>query len=552
MIYRTATKYPGTLNFLIKFSCVTDGVIEYQWNTDIFKGITISAGIDNEETLAEEYSDILQKWKDDILSEIHPGVQSDWNQNDETATDYVKNRPFYTGESVFTEIIPEHTYTLSPVGRFTIYEDGSGAYPYSLEVDKDYTVVYNGTTYELASNTLEGFTYVGDASSLTTGAEPSVPFAIITGMGILQIMDYTGNTEVTFKISAFKAEIKKIDTKYIPELPEYMSKTDPVGYGSFSLNRKADTTVGAGSHAEGYNATASGKASHAEGEDTTASGVDSHAEGSMTIASELTSHAEGFGTEANARFSHAEGAHTIVSTTDMSVPSYSIENGMGRYGHAEGFCTVVTGGHGAHAEGYNTKASGDSSHAEGHNTKASSNVSHAEGYNTKASGDSSHAEGYNTEASSNASHAEGFNTVASGVYSHAEGYGTTASGYQSHAEGSASEASGVYSHAEGYDTTASGKSAHSEGFYTVASSDHQHVQGKYNIEDSNGVYAHIVGNGTDSKRSNCHTIDWNGNAWFSGAIESKSIIISSSTADSAKRFRITVDDSGAISATEVT
>ena len=443
--------------------------------------------------------------------EIQPRARPDWNQNNETATDYVKNRPFYTGEPVFTEIIPEQTYTLSSTGRFTVYEDASGTYPYSLEVGKDYTVVYNGTTYELASNTLEGFTYVGDASPLTTGAEPSVPFAIVTGMGILQILDYTGDTEVTFKISAFKAEIKKIDTKYIPELPEYMSKTDPVGYGSFSLNRKADTTVGVNSHAEG--------------DGTTASGTASHAEGSMTIASELTSHAEGFDTEANARFSHAEGAHTIVSTTDMSVPSYAIENGMGRYGHAEGFCTVVTGGHGAHAEGYNTKAPGDSSHAEG----------------------------YKTEASNHASHAEGFSTVASGVQSHAEGYDTTASGDQSHAEGAVSEASGVYSHAEGYDTTASGESAHSEGFYTVASSDHQHVQGKYNIEDSAGVYAHIVGNGTDySNRSNCHTIDWNGNAWFSGAIESKSIIISSSTADSTKRFRITVDDSGTISATEVT
>ena len=30
----------------------------------------------------------------------------DWNQNDETAPDYVKNRPFYTGDPVETEIIP--------------------------------------------------------------------------------------------------------------------------------------------------------------------------------------------------------------------------------------------------------------------------------------------------------------------------------------------------------------------------------------------------------------------------------------------------------------
>ena len=82
LIYRTATKYPGTLNFLIKFSCVTDGVIEYQWNTDIFKGIMIAAGIDNEETLVEEYSDILQKWKDDILAEAQQYVDKSFS-NDE-------------------------------------------------------------------------------------------------------------------------------------------------------------------------------------------------------------------------------------------------------------------------------------------------------------------------------------------------------------------------------------------------------------------------------------------------------------------------------------
>ena len=34
--------------------------------------------------------------ENDVLS-LSGGAQSDWNQNDETALDYVKNRPFYTG-----------------------------------------------------------------------------------------------------------------------------------------------------------------------------------------------------------------------------------------------------------------------------------------------------------------------------------------------------------------------------------------------------------------------------------------------------------------------
>ena len=88
---------------------------------------------------------------------------------------------------------------------------------------------------------------------------------------------------------------------------------------------------------------------------------------------------------------------------------------------------------------------------------------------------------------------------------------------------------------------------------TTASSYRQHVQGKYNIEDSNSIYAHIVGNGTsDSDRSNAHTLDWSGNAWYAGTVEGIAMIVKSSTKGSTKRFKITVDDSGTISATEIT
>ena len=103
------------------------------------------------------------------------------------------------------------------------------------------------------------------------------------------------------------------------------------------------------------------------------------------------------------------------------------------------------------------------------------------------------------------SHAEGVFTIASGDYSHAEGSTTTASGVNSHAEGDYTTASGMFSHAEGYGSK--------------ASSQFQHVQGKYNIEDKDRKYAHIVGNGAgDAKRSNAHTLDWQGNAWYSGKV----------------------------------
>jgi hypothetical protein len=62
-----------------------------------------------------------------------------------------------------------------------------------------------------------------------------------------------------------------------------------------------------------------------------------------------------------------------------------------------------------------------------------------------------------------------------------------------------------------------GTFSHAEGDETIALGAQQHVQGAYNIADTTSL--HIVGNGTDpSERSNAHTIDWEGNAWFAGDV----------------------------------
>lgn len=124
-----------------------------------------------------------------------------------------------------------------------------------------------------------------------------------------------------------------------------------------------------------------------------------------------------------------------------------------------------------------------------------------------------------SRASGNYSHAEGFWASATGDYAHAEGYQSYARGPQSHAEGYETGAWGDSAHTEGYYTTTFAQAAHAEGYYTHARSQYQHVQGKYNIDDNSNTYAHIVGNGTsDVARSNAHTLDWNGNAWYAGSV----------------------------------
>ena len=222
------------------------------------------------------------------------------------------------------------------------------------------------------------------------------------------------------------------------------------------------------------------------------------------------------------------------------------------------------------AEGSGTVAKGRASHAEGAYSQALQDGAHVEGYQTKATGYWSHAEGEMTTVSSYASHAEGsYCTLPNGT----KRYGT-ASGYASHVEGGGCHTTGSCSHAEGLATTASGAQSHVEGRYTIAAGGAQHVEGIANVEDAEGKYIHIAGNGTFDARKNAYTLDWNGLGWFAGGLkiggtgqddttakevatkeyvdskiplEFDSIILRSAN----KKFALTVSDEGILTTTEI-
>ena len=415
----------------------------------------------------------------------------DWNENDPTQPGYIKNRPFYTGDPVETVLVEESTVSFIEVEGLYMARFES---TFEATVGETYKVSWDGTVYECTCIDVKSDRLIiGNLSIAGGGSDTGEPF-IMSIMNGTEIQIGTADTSDThtFSISGFVVEVVKIDEKY---LPETMNKTNPTGSGSFSLNRKANTTIGVNSFAEGNETTASGFCSHAEGDKTTASGENSHAEGcsdhvySVYVTAERPTNED------------------IITTWEKIRNGFSVAKG---------------------------------------------NNSHVEGYNSLALGEYSHAECCKTIASDFCSHAEGYKTIASGSCSHAEGAETTASGSYSHAECNGTTASGNHSHSEGVGTTASGGGSHAEGYKTIASSNYQHVQGQYNIEDSSGTYADIVGNGSINSRSNAYTLDWEGNAWYSGTIEGKALILPSSTAGSTKKFKITVDDSGTISATEVT
>lgn len=68
LIGNDVTKYAGSLSFMLRFAYLTGDVVDYSWSTSIYSGVSIADGIFNSETAITEYTDILQRWFDELKS----------------------------------------------------------------------------------------------------------------------------------------------------------------------------------------------------------------------------------------------------------------------------------------------------------------------------------------------------------------------------------------------------------------------------------------------------------------------------------------------------
>lgn len=77
LITRNATQFAGTISILLEYQCVNeDGSIPYEWNTDIYSGITVKKSMDNSEQVIERHSDVLEQWRIKIIEAIASGGSS--------------------------------------------------------------------------------------------------------------------------------------------------------------------------------------------------------------------------------------------------------------------------------------------------------------------------------------------------------------------------------------------------------------------------------------------------------------------------------------------
>ncbi len=142
------------------------------------------------------------------------GVQHDWNQNDSTAADYIKNRPFYTGDPVETVVVEANTISFA-TGEGGMYM-GRLESTFSATVGETYKVSWDGTVYESACVGFSDTTMIGNLSIVGAGSDTGEPFlmAVYNGQGI-EIFTADTSASHTFSISVTAAPIVKIPAKYI-------------------------------------------------------------------------------------------------------------------------------------------------------------------------------------------------------------------------------------------------------------------------------------------------------------------------------------------------
>ena len=345
---------------------------------------------------------------------------------------------------------------------------------------------------------------------------------------------------------------------------EYLTKENPIGTGSFSLNRKANSTIGSYSVAMGNIGIASGNSSYVVGFGCTSSGnysfsggynceaYDSYSvaigyycksgEASLSIGKsckatdssfamgnscEATggqSFAGGMSCKANIDNSFAMGYNCVATGNNYTYVSFAMGKGCtSNGGFALGTACTSNGGF---SMGHGCECS-SSGFAMGDSCTSYKQYSIAMGYNCVASGKANLVVGYKCTTSDDYATAIGYNCNASKQYSIAMGYNCVASGDYSTAIGGLCEASGILSVALG-NAIAKGNYSLAVGQRCIASGLCQFTYGKFNIEDTENKYAHIVGGGTSlTDRKNIHTLDWQGNAVFAGDVTyNKSISLS--------------------------
>ena len=208
------------MNYATNFAIVKNGTV-----TNLLKGLVYNTMDDfpnavHTENLDVQIGDTYENgvfMRDgQVVTGSNVGVQSDWNQNDDTQPDYVKNRPFYTGDPVETVLVEEITESFSAYSGMYMAESQSS---FDATVGETYKVYWDGTAYECACSSFHGLPAIGNFY-LAGGPSTGEPFFMSVNNGVkMEILTADTSDSHTFSVSQYSAgEVVKIDEKFMPDV----------------------------------------------------------------------------------------------------------------------------------------------------------------------------------------------------------------------------------------------------------------------------------------------------------------------------------------------
>lgn len=180
------------------------------------------------EKLQSEIGDLANletESKDNLVDAINEvgSIQPDWNQNDETAKNYIKNRPFYEANeesAIFSGNVTFVKYTdLSPYVA-TYQSDSIG------NVDNDYRIVIKDSNGEivgdytyspvLIENGDTSYIMLGDTSEIQTSIPISQSSPNFNNRSFTTFKKFSANNICNITIYEKSLVVKQLDPKYIP------------------------------------------------------------------------------------------------------------------------------------------------------------------------------------------------------------------------------------------------------------------------------------------------------------------------------------------------
>lgn len=155
---------------------------------------------------------LAKKYTDEQIDNVSSSIPPDWNQNDENALDYIKNRPFYETYD-WVEILNNPTIN-SLSGMLHVIN----SCPTLLE-NKIYKVIFNNEEYVCTGKQTDGDIYIGaimdfSAGTFIEGEDEEIPFNLLNN-GTTGLLSVRGDLPTNFIIYEQQTVVYKLDRKYI-------------------------------------------------------------------------------------------------------------------------------------------------------------------------------------------------------------------------------------------------------------------------------------------------------------------------------------------------